>query len=162
VAGTGARDLHNLGFNKPRRSGRRARPATAPPKRQSGNPGGRSAKSLPALLAAALNETVILGHYFRSWPALCRLSTPPNARNGTLYVGVTDDLARRAWEHRAGLVEGFTKQYGLARLVFAEHHDDMRAARQRERNMKHWRRAWKVRLILDQNPDWADLYDRLS
>ena len=85
-----------------------------------------------------------------------------NRPNGTLYVGVTDDLARRAWEHRAGLVEGFTKQYALTRLVFAEHHDDMRAARQRERNMKHWRRAWKVRLILDQNPGWVDLYDRLS
>ena len=85
-----------------------------------------------------------------------------NRPNGTLYVGVTDDLTQRAWEHRAGLVEGFTKQYGLKRLVFAEHYDDMRMARQRERNMRHWRRAWKVRLILDQNPDWSDLYDRLS
>ena len=75
-----------------------------------------------------------------------------NRPNGTLYVGVTDDLARRAWGHRAGLVEGFTKQYGLTRLVFAEHYDDMRGARQRERNMKRWRRAWKVRLILDQKP----------
>src|SRR5262245_32894230 len=124
-----------------------------------------------------------MGSIFRSWPALCRPSTPSSARNnyglrrfldarvgvhhdepahGTLYVGVTDDLARRAWEHRAGLVEGFTKQYGLTRLVFTEYYDDMHAARQRERNMKHWRRAWKVRLILDQNPDWADLYDRLS
>jgi putative endonuclease len=64
-----------------------------------------------------------------------------NRPNGTLYVGVTDDLARRAWEHREGLVEGFTKQYRLTRLVFAEYHDDMRAARQRERNMKHWRRS---------------------
>jgi putative endonuclease len=84
-----------------------------------------------------------------------------NRPNGTLYVGVTDDVARRAWEHRAGLVEGFTKQYGLTWLVFTEYYADMRAARQRERNMKHWRRAWKVRLILDQNPDWDDLYDRL-
>jgi putative endonuclease len=82
-----------------------------------------------------------------------------NRPNGTLYVRVTGDLARRTWEHRAGLVEGFTKQYGLTRLVFAEHYNDMRAARQRERNMKHWRRAWKVRLILDQNPSWADLYE---
>jgi putative endonuclease len=84
-----------------------------------------------------------------------------NRPNGTLYVRVTDDLARRAWEHRAGLVEGFTKQYGLQRLVFAERYDDMRLARQHERNMKHWRRAWKVRLILAQNPNWEDLYDRL-
>jgi putative endonuclease len=86
----------------------------------------------------------------------------PNRPNGTLYVGGTDDLARRAWEHRAGIVEGFTKQYGLRRLVFAECYDDMRAARQRERNMKHWRRSWKVRLILDQNPSRDDLYDRLQ
>jgi putative endonuclease len=60
------------------------------------------------------------------------------------------------------VIEDFTKQYGLRRLVFAERYDDMRAARQRERNMKHWRRAWKVRPILDQNPDWTDLYHRLS
>jgi putative endonuclease len=85
-----------------------------------------------------------------------------NRPNGTLYVGVTDDLARRAWEHRAGVVEGLTKQYGLTRLVFAERYDDMRGARQRERNMKHWRRSWKVRLILAQNPNWDDLYERLS
>jgi len=84
-----------------------------------------------------------------------------NRPNGTLYVGVTDDLARRACEHRVGLVEGFTKQYGLGRLVFAEYYDDMRTARQRERNLKHWRRSWKVRLILEQNPSWEDLYDRL-
>jgi putative endonuclease len=85
-----------------------------------------------------------------------------NRRNGTLYVGVTDDLARRAWGHRAGLVAGLTKKYGLTRLVFAEYYDDMRSARQRERNMKHWRRAREVRLILDQNPEWDDLYERLA
>ena len=62
----------------------------------------------------------------------------------------------------AGLVEGFTKQYGLTRLVFAEHYDDMRVARQQKRNMKHWRRFWKVRLILSQNPNWVNLYDRPS
>jgi len=61
-----------------------------------------------------------------------------NRPNGALYVGVTDDLARRAWEHRAGLIDGFTKQYGLKRLVFAERYDDMRLARQREQNIKHW------------------------
>lgn len=90
------------------------------------------------------------------------VSIVTNRPNGTLYVGVTDDLARRAWEHRAGVVDGFTKKYGLTKLVFAEFYDDMRVARQRERNMKHWRRAWKVQLILDQNPDWSDLYYRLS
>jgi len=85
-----------------------------------------------------------------------------NRPNGTLYTGVTNDLARRIWEHREGIYEGFTKQYGLKRLVWHERYDDIRAAIQRERNMKHWRRAWKVRLILDLNPDWRDLYDELA
>ncbi len=61
--------------------------------------------------------------------------------NGTLYVGVTSDIARRAWEHREGAVEGFTKRYGLKQLVFAEHHEDIRTAIQREKNVKHWPRA---------------------
>jgi len=85
-----------------------------------------------------------------------------NRRNGTLYVGSTIDLAKRAWEHRESVVDGFTKTYGLKRLVYAEEHDDVRAARQRERIIKHWPRAWKVRLIHQMNPDWDDLYDQLS
>jgi putative endonuclease len=60
------------------------------------------------------------------------------------------------------VVAGFTRRYGLKRLVFAERHDDMRVDRQRERTMKHWQRAWKVRLIHGHNPDWDDLYDRLA
>ena len=84
-----------------------------------------------------------------------------NRPNGTLYVGVTDDLARRIREHRTGLLEGFPKQYRPRRLVYAERYDDMRLARQLERNMKHWRRSWKVGLILAQNPHWDDLYDKL-
>ena len=85
-----------------------------------------------------------------------------NRPNGTLYVGVTNDLARRAWEHREGAANGFTKRYGLKRLVFAEHHEDIRAAIQREKTLKHLPRAWKVRLIIGSNPDWHDLYDSLS
>jgi putative endonuclease len=85
-----------------------------------------------------------------------------NRPNGTLYVGVTSDLARRAWEHREGVAEGFTKRYGLKRLVYAERHDDIRAAIQREKNLKHWSRTWKVRLILADNPDWNGLYDLLA
>ena len=85
-----------------------------------------------------------------------------NRPNGTLYVGVTSDISRRAWEHRDGVVEGFTKKYGLKRLVYAEHHDTVQAAIQREKNIKHWSRAWKVRLITRENPDWDDLYDRLA
>jgi putative endonuclease len=84
-----------------------------------------------------------------------------NRRNGTLYVGTTVDLARRLWEHREGVADGFTKQYGLRLLVYTEEHDDILAAKQREMNIKHWLRAWKVRLIHQDNPDWDDLYDRL-
>jgi putative endonuclease len=84
-----------------------------------------------------------------------------NWSNGTLYVGVTNNLPRRAWEHREGLVEGFTKRYGLKRLVFYERHAHILSAIQREHNIKHWPRQWKVRLISAQNPGWADLYDQL-
>jgi putative endonuclease len=84
-----------------------------------------------------------------------------NRPNGTVYVGVTSDLARRVWEHREGVADGFTKKYGLKRLVWAEHHDDIRAAIQREHNLKHWPRAWKIQLIVAGNPGWTDLYDRL-
>jgi putative endonuclease len=84
-----------------------------------------------------------------------------NRPNGTLYVGVTDNLARRAWEHREGLVGGFTKQYGLKRLVYYENYADIRTARQREQNLKHYPRAWKVRLILLNNPGWDDLYEHV-
>jgi len=85
-----------------------------------------------------------------------------NRPNGTLYVGVTSDLAKRLWEHREGVVDGFTKRYGLKRLVFAEQHEEISLAIQREKNMKHWPRAWKVRLIRGQNPNWDDLYDRIA
>jgi putative endonuclease len=85
-----------------------------------------------------------------------------NRPNGTLYVGVTANLARRAWEHREGLVAGFTKRYGLKMLIYAERHEEIGAAIQRERNMKHWPRAWKVRLIQGVNPRWEDLYSSLT
>jgi putative endonuclease len=84
-----------------------------------------------------------------------------NRRDGTLYVGVTSDIARRAWEHREGVVDGFTNRYRLKRLVHAEHHNDIRHAIQREKTIKHWSRAWKIALIEKQNPDWNDLYDTL-
>jgi putative endonuclease len=78
--------------------------------------------------------------------------------SGTLYVGVTSNIAQRAYQHREGLVEGFTKRYGLKRLVYAEAHDEIGAAIQREKNIKHWRCEWKVKLIHSINPDWDDLY----
>jgi putative endonuclease len=85
-----------------------------------------------------------------------------NRRNGTLYVGVTSDLARRAWEHREGVADGFTRRYRLKRLVWAEHHVDIRAAIQREKNLKHWPQSWKIDLIVAENPDWNDLYHKLA
>jgi putative endonuclease len=78
------------------------------------------------------------------------------------YTGVTRDIARRAWEHREGIVAGFTRRYGAKRLVWCEHHETIAGAIQREHNMKHWPRAWKVRLILTMNPNWDDLYERLN
>jgi putative endonuclease len=84
-----------------------------------------------------------------------------NRRNGILYAGVTTNLPRRAFEHRQGLIAGFTKRYGLKRLVYCEHYDDIRLAIQREKAVKHWSRAWKVRLIHSENPEWNDLYDML-
>jgi putative endonuclease len=84
-----------------------------------------------------------------------------NRRNGILYTGVTTNMPRRAYEHREGLVAGFTKKYGLKLLVYYEVFDDVRDAIQREKTIKHWPRAWKVRLIHGFNPEWADLYESL-
>ena len=81
---------------------------------------------------------------------------------GVLYIGVTSNVARRAWEHREGFGDGFTRKYRLKRLVWIEHYEDIRSAIQREKNMKHWPRAWKLDLILAQNPGWQDLYEQLS
>ena len=84
-----------------------------------------------------------------------------NRPNGTLYVGVTSNLGRRAWEHREGAIDGFTKRYGLKRLVYVEEHETILAAIQREKALKTWLRAWKVRLIQSKNPEWEDLYELL-
>ena len=78
-------------------------------------------------------------------------------KHGTLYIGVTSNLAVRLEAHRAGEIEGFTKDYGVTRLVYAEFHDTMEAAIVREKQMKKWNRAWKVRLIEQANPEWQDL-----
>ena len=80
---------------------------------------------------------------------------------GTLYVGVTNDIARRAWEHREGVVAGFTKRYRLKTLVYVEEHLSAAEAIRRERRLKHWNRAWKVALIEKTNPGWDDLYATL-
>jgi putative endonuclease len=85
-----------------------------------------------------------------------------NERDGTLYTDVTSNIARRAFEHREGPIDGFTRRYGLRRLVLTEFYEDIRDAIQRESNIKHWPRAWKVRLIHAANPDWRDLYEDLN
>jgi putative endonuclease len=77
---------------------------------------------------------------------------------GTLYIGVTNDLIRRVAEHRLKLAEGFTKKYGVARLVYFEQFDDIENAIKREKRLKKWNRAWKIRLIEEINPNWDDLY----
>ncbi len=83
-----------------------------------------------------------------------------NRPHGTLYIGVTTNLQRRCWEHREGITGGFTTQYGLTRLIYAEPHPDITAAIWREKTLKHWVRAWKLRLIEAANPSWDDLYDK--
>ena len=82
-------------------------------------------------------------------------------RNGTLYTGVTSDLVRRVWEHKQDKVEGFTKRYGVHRLVYVEAHDDIQDAIVREKRIKKWDRQWKLELIEKDNPNWCDLYDEL-
>jgi putative endonuclease len=82
-------------------------------------------------------------------------------RNGTLYVGVTNNLVRRVFEHRQGAAEGFTKDDGVKKLVYFEGYDDVRLAIQHEQNIKHWKRDWKIALIEGQNPEWHDLSDGL-
>ena len=79
--------------------------------------------------------------------------------HGTLYVGVTNDLVRRVWEHREGVSPGFTKRYGIKQLVHYEVHSTILYAIQREKNIKHWLRAWKIELIEGMNPAWDDLWD---
>ena len=83
-------------------------------------------------------------------------------RNGTLYTGVTSDLYDRIAQHKHGLLDGFTKKYGVTRLVYYEMHDDMPAAIRREKQIKEWKRAWKIRLIEQTNPEWIDLFDEAS
>jgi putative endonuclease len=85
-----------------------------------------------------------------------------NKPRSTLYVGVTNDLVRRVYEHREGLGKGFTQRYRLKMLVYFEQYDTPNAAIQREKNIKHWSRAWKLQLIESMNPKWRDLYDDIT
>jgi putative endonuclease len=84
-----------------------------------------------------------------------------SSRNGTLYIGVTNNLARRVWQHREGQLDGFTKKYGVKRLVYYEAFDNVRAAIHRESRLKKWKRQWKINLIQRTNVEWNDLYERI-
>ena len=83
-------------------------------------------------------------------------------RNGTLYVGVTNDLSRRVHEHKQKIADGFTRKYDVDQLVWYESHANIDEAIAREKSLKRWRRAWKLKLIEDFNPDWSDLYFTLN
>ncbi len=82
-------------------------------------------------------------------------------RNGTLYIGVTNDLIKRIGEHKSGKIEGFTKKYEVHDLVYVERHGQIKYAIKREKQLKKWNREWKLALIEKENPEWKDLYDGL-
>ena len=84
-----------------------------------------------------------------------------SGKNGTLYTGVTRDLIRRVYEHKSGVVEGFTKKYKVDQLVWFDHSESIIAAIQREKQIKAWKRDWKIQLIEQANPYWQDLYPAL-
>jgi putative endonuclease len=83
-------------------------------------------------------------------------------RNGTLYVGMTNNLLRRVWEHREGLIEGFTSEYRVKHLVYFETFEDVHAAIHRETRLKKWKRQWKIDLIQRENVEWDDLYEKMT
>jgi putative endonuclease len=85
-----------------------------------------------------------------------------NKRNGTLYTGVTSDLLKRVYEHKNNLVDGFSKKYGIHRLVWYERHETAESAISREKQIKKWNRKWKLELIDNNNPFWEDLYEELT
>jgi putative endonuclease len=85
-----------------------------------------------------------------------------STRNGTLYTGVTSDLIKRIWEHKNDLADSFTKRYGIHDLVWFELYDNMKSAIEREKNIKEWKRVWKMNLIEKYNPEWRDLYDDIG
>jgi putative endonuclease len=83
-------------------------------------------------------------------------------RNGTLYAGMTDDLVKRVWQHRNGIISGFTKEYDVKNLVWYETHESRESAFARERQIKKWKRIWKLELIEKGNPAWHDLWDEMT
>ena len=91
-------------------------------------------------------------------PCVYLLASKPN---GTLYTGVTSNLLKRVWEHKNNVVDGFTRKYAVHSLVWYEIHDSMDSAIQKEKTIKNWKRAWKIKVIVEMNPQWNDLYPDL-
>jgi putative endonuclease len=104
--------------------------------------------------AIPLRQARIMAEYFMYF-----LSSRPG---GALYVGVTNDPIRRVHEHRTGTIKGHTKRYNIGQLVYFESYPDVRDAIQREKNIKHWPRAWKTRLITEKNPTWRDMSEDVA
>jgi len=100
----------------------------------------------------------IQGPTVRRQPAVYILASK---RNGTLYIGVTSDLAKRVWQHKNDVVDGFTKRYSVHQLVWYELHETMESAIEREKTLKNWKRVWKLELIENSNPSWQDLYETI-
>ena len=103
-----------------------------------------------------------LKFYFRRCMKTYYVYILASERNGTLYIGVTNDLIRRIYEHKNDLVPGFTDKYGVLKLVYYEQVDDIRSAIEREKQLKKWSRRWKLELIEKANADWKNLYDELE
>jgi putative endonuclease len=95
-------------------------------------------------------------------PAVYHVYLLASRKQGTLYLGVTRDLVRRVYEHKEKIIPGFTSRYAVDRLVWFECYDDPTNAIEREKDIKKWRRAWKIRLIEQDNPDWTDLYPEIT
>jgi len=105
---------------------------------------------------AGIQPTEQLMRMKQYWVYMCA-----SDRNGTLYIGVTGDLIRRMAEHKEKVVKGFTKKYGVSRLVYYETHESIESAIIRETQMKKWNRLWKLRVIEEMNPEWHDLFDEI-
>ncbi len=85
-----------------------------------------------------------------------------SAKNGTLYIGITNDLKRRVWEHKHDLIKGFTQEYEIHNLVYYEQTEDIESAILREKQLKKWNRIWKIQLVNTKNPNWEDLYSLIN
>jgi putative endonuclease len=116
----------------------------------------------PAIVIAGLDPAIQVSRRSLGVQRMYHVYIVASGRNGTLYIGVTGDLARRAYQHRMGEVDGFTKRHGVKMLVHVEAFDWIEEAIRREKTLKKWPRRWKLALIESENPEWRDLYEDLA